>query len=109
MRFGRGRCLRAGFKISFHELMGFDAAQLCGRIPTLRWTTLPPSSPQPWTRSSCFYLQGKDESSMVLRSVGIINTLRHNPDDHDLKLHRRENLKSRSVVGFGAPVLISYS
>jgi len=52
----------------------------------------------------------EDGGSKVLRNIGILNTTRrHNPEDFDLNLHRRENLKSCNSIACSATAYNFYA
>jgi hypothetical protein len=81
---------------SSRGLLGCDAMQCCGRIPTFRRSMLPPSSSFHYTNS---HHTEEDAARFfeTLVSYHLI-TRRHDPEDFDMNLRCHENLKSRVVV-----------
>jgi hypothetical protein len=75
--------------MSSQGLLGCDAVYYCGRIPTFRRALMPPSS-------GFLGLTLKMEAAKSYEtSVSYHNTtLRHEPEDLDLNLYGRENLRS---------------
>jgi hypothetical protein len=69
------------------DLLGSDAVWTCRWVPTFRRNTMP--------QSSALKMEAVCSSETLVPTYK--STRRHNPENHNQQLHRRENLRIRAV------------